>query len=103
MHDPLLEFLKTTENVKSQIEPFGSKFLTENCRLQLLLDHLKSEKKKKIKTKLKRIRVLLTSAPGALFKHSKLSNFYLKISKVSFSNALHYTNFHKKLLFKVLN
>lgn len=54
MHDPLFEFLKTTENVKSQIEPFGSKFLTENCRLQLLLDHLKSEKKKKNQNKTKK-------------------------------------------------
>jgi len=53
MHDPLFEFLKTTENVKSQIEPLGSQFLTKNCPLQLLLDYLKSEKKKK--SKLKRI------------------------------------------------
>jgi len=36
----------------------------------------------------KKIRVLLTSAPGALFKHTKLSNYSLIMSKFLISNAL---------------
>jgi len=32
-------------------------------------------------------RVLLTSAPGALFKHSKTSNYSFKKSNISISNA----------------
>jgi len=55
MHDPLFEFLKTTENVKPQIEPLGSQFLTKNCPLQLLLDYLKSEKQKKSKQNYKEL------------------------------------------------
>jgi len=47
--------------------------------------------------------VLLTSASETLFKHSKLSYYSLKMSKFSISKTLYYTNFHKKLLFKVLN
>ena len=34
------------------------------------------------------ISVLLTSAPGALFKHSKLGNYFFKKSNSSISNAL---------------
>jgi len=48
-------------------------------------------------------RVLLTIAFVTLFKHFKLSNFSLKMSKFSIFNALYYTNFHKKLSFKILN
>jgi hypothetical protein len=33
-------------------------------------------------------RVLLTSAPGALFKYSKLRNYSLKKSNISIFNAL---------------
>lgn len=49
------------------------------------------------------IYTILTSASRALFKHSKFSNYIFKMSKFSISNALYYTNFHKRLPFKVLN
>jgi len=49
------------------------------------------------------LRVLLTSASGALFKHAKLSNCSFKMSKFSIFNALITQTFIKKLPFKDLS
>jgi hypothetical protein len=48
------------------------------------------------------LRVLLTSAPGALFKDPKFRKYFLKKSNLINSNALITRIFVKKLLLKVL-
>jgi hypothetical protein len=47
--------------------------------------------------------VLLTSAPEALFKHPKISNYSFEKSTVTIFNAFNTQLFIKNLLFKVLN
>jgi len=49
-----------------------------------------------------KIRILFTSAPGTLFKHSKLENYSLKKSKSSISNALNVQFFLKSYYLRPL-
>jgi len=46
---------------------------------------------------------VLTSVVETLFKHTKLNNYFFKNVKVFNFQCIDYTNFHKKLSFKILN
>ena len=69
----------------------------------LLMNSLHNTIRALVSITLKITRVLLTSVSGALFMHSKLNNYSLKVYKFSIFNAPITQTFIKKLSFKVIS